>query len=409
MSDYRLTYDGNTGGAVPTIDLPLSKSESNRLLLIVALCGGDVTAERVAECDDTRAMLHGLTSTGVCVNVGAAGTAMRFLTAWLANNPSRGEVVIDGSERMRQRPIRPLVDALRELGGCVDYVLAEGVPPLRFIGSGLMGGTITMSASVSSQYVSALMMLAPTLRDGLEIHFNDKPVSMPYIEMTAAMMRRFGAEVEVSDSMVVIPSGGYRLTSVTVEGDWSAASYWFEIVALTGKPVRLSGLKAESLQGDSKITDVFKRLGVETVFDEHGVELRPMPYDDSALRVNLEDMPDVAQTVAATSAMLRKPFVIEGLSTLPSKETDRLKALHDELLKLGVATTVTSSAIMWDGTLVTPVAEPSINTYHDHRMAMAFAPAAVCRPGLVINDIEVVSKSYPEYWNHLDQFGFTII
>lgn len=401
MIDYKLEY--NPSSAEFTVHLPLSKSESNRLLMISALAGISPEMLTVSDCDDTRAMLHGLTTSATYINIGAAGTAMRFLTAYFAI--SHLTVTLDGSERMRRRPISPLVTALRQLGAIIEYVDNEGFPPLRITGTRLSGGKILLDASVSSQYISALMMIAPTLCEPLTIEFESRPVSLPYISMTAELMHRCEANVTLSDTRVNILPGKYHPKGISVEPDWSAASYWYEICALSRRKISLPGLRADSLQGDSGITQIFKQLGVETEYDENGVRLLPAPLTDGILEINMEDMPDVAQTVAVTSAISGKQFKINGLSTLPSKETDRLDALRREFSKLGFEVTVTPDSISWNGKRTESAVEVSIDTYKDHRMAMSFAPVAILRNNLIINDIDVVSKSYPDFWKHLDEFG----
>ena len=406
MINYNLKYTQSSDNI--TITLPLSKSESNRLLLIAALAGVAPSTLDVSKCDDTDAMIYGLTTSDHYINIGAAGTAMRFLTAYFSNNYSnKSEVILDGSERMRQRPIKPLVDALQQLGGTISYKADEGFPPLIIKGEKLHGGEIWMDASVSSQYISALMMIAPTFMSPLQIRFKEPPVSLPYIQMTAAMMRQCNARVEVQENGVKVFPGEYKLNDMAVEPDWSAASYWFEIVALSGRTVHLPGLKRDSLQGDSGIIEIFRQMGANACFANNGLTLSPCPIDDSPLNVDLENMPDVAQTVAVTAAMLGKPFEIKGLSTLPSKETDRLMALKRELEKLGVSTEITSDSIRWDSKVSHIDRKVVIDTYKDHRMAMAFAPAAIKHDNITINDIEVVSKSYPDYWKDLSKFGFS--
>lgn len=405
MTNYSLSYHGNADGF--TAALPLSKSESNRLLLIAAVAGISPARLEISECDDTDAMRHGVTAADTYINIGAAGTAMRFLTAYFANTPLPCPITLDGSERMRCRPIAPLVDALRQLGASIEYAGNEGFPPLRITGKRLRGGTIEMDASVSSQYISAIMMIAPSLTEPLEIRFGSRPVSFPYLNMTAAIMRKCGVKAELSEKSVTVYPGSYCTDGFTVEPDWSAASYWYELAALSGRSILIPGLRRDSLQGDSGIASIFRKLGVETEFLDNGVRLTPAnARTHEPLNIDLEDMPDVAQTVAVTAALLGKPFAITGLSTLPAKETDRLKALQTELAKLGIPATVTSSSISWDGTATGRPDTIAIDTYRDHRMAMSFAPAAIKYNNLTINDIGVVSKSYPQFWEQLARFGF---
>lgn len=388
------------------VSLPLSKSISNRALVINALTDGALPLKKVAKCDDTDVMVAALSSEEACVNIGAAGTAMRFLTAYYSSQPGR-EIVIDGTERMRHRPIAVLVDALRACGATIEYVGEECYPPLRISGKKLHGGDITLSASVSSQYISALLMIAPTMEQGLRLTLEGDIISRPYIMMTLSMMRQWGVESEFVGNIITIAPQKYAPVDFEVEADWSAASYWYEIAALSSGDVSLCGVNSISVQGDSEISKYFEYLGITTHFDDGIVELEPSPDLVPRLNIDLSDQPDLAQTIVVTSCMLGVPFHITGLSTLKIKETDRLEALRTEMLKLGMVLTIErDSELIWDGTR-RPIYEfPVIDTYEDHRMAMAFAPVSIFIPGIVINNIEVVSKSYPDYWQHLQDAGF---
>lgn len=388
------------------VSLPLSKSISNRALVINALTDGALPLKKVAKCDDTDVMVAALSSDEACVNIGAAGTAMRFLTAYYSSQPGR-EIVIDGTERMRHRPIAVLVDALRACGATIEYVGEECYPPLRISGKKLHGGDITLLASVSSQYISALLMIAPTMEQGLRLTLEGDIISRPYIMMTLSMMRRWGVESEFVGNTITIAPQKYIPIDFEVEADWSAASYWYEIAALSSGDVSLQGLNSKSVQGDSEISKYFEYLGINTHFNDEMVELEPSPDLVPRLNIDLSDQPDLAQTIVVTSCMLGVPFHITGLSTLKIKETDRLEALRTEMLKLGMVLTIEhDSELIWDGTR-RPIYEfPVIDTYEDHRMAMAFAPVSIFIPGIVINNIEVVSKSYPDYWQHLQDAGF---
>ena len=388
------------------VSLPLSKSISNRALVINALTDGALPLKKVAKCDDTDVMVAALSSDEACVNIGAAGTAMRFLTAYYSSQPGR-EIVIDGTERMRHRPIAVLVDALRACGATIEYVGEECYPPLRISGKKLHGGDITLPASVSSQYISALLMIAPTMEQGLRLTLEGDIISRPYIMMTLSMMRQWGVESEFVGNTITIAPQKYTPVDFEVEADWSAASYWYEIAALSSGDVSLQGLNSKSVQGDSEISKYFENLGINTHFNDEMVELEPSPDLVPRLNIDLSDQPDLAQTIVVTSCMLGVPFHITGLSTLKIKETDRLEALRTEMLKLGMVLTIErDSELIWDGTR-RPIYEfPVIDTYEDHRMAMAFAPVSIFIPGIVINNIEVVSKSYPDYWQHLQDAGF---
>ncbi len=390
-----------------TVRVPLSKSLSNRALIINALTPGAALLTGVAVCDDTRAVMDALRSGNDAINVGAAGTAMRFLTAYFAVQSGR-TVTIDGTERMRQRPIGTLVDALRQCGATIEYLGAEGFPPLRITGGQLSGGVVAMDTSVSSQYVSALLMVAPLMTDGLKLELGGDMVSRPYVDMTIGLMRQGGAEVDVAGDVITVAAGGYSPVEFTIEGDWSAASYWYEVAAISSGFVTLEGLFRKSLQGDAHVAELFKVFGLQSEFGDEGeLELMPTPDPGARLFTDLSDTPDLAQTLAVTCCLLSIPFNFTGLSTLKIKETDRLKALCDELLKLGFyVRTEGDDTLHWDGVRF-PVEEiPAIDTYQDHRMAMAFAPVSLFVPGIVINDVDVVTKSYPGYWDDLRNAGF---
>lgn len=406
--DYRI-YPPD-GFVEATVRLPLSKSISNRALIINALTPGAAPLGNVARCDDTDAMTAALCAADGRIDIGAAGTAMRFLTAYFAATPGR-EVTLDGSERMRQRPIGQLVDALREAGADISYTDREGFPPLAIKGKRLKGGDVRIDGAISSQYISALLMVAPTMTNGLSLKIGGELPSTPYIKMTLKMMEQRGVEAVVGPDSIDIAPGRYSLPAdSSVEEDWSAASYWYEITALSAGNVTLPGLTLPSLQGDARCVEIFERLGVLTERDDEGaLTLTPSPEMHSRLEIDLSEQPDLAQTVAVTAAMLGVPFRLSGLASLKIKETDRLEALRKELDKLGIAVeTERDEALVWDGRRRPVFEMPRIDTYQDHRMAMAFAPVAVFCPEIIINDIEVVSKSYPGYWDDLRAAGFTL-
>ncbi len=394
------------------VALPLSKSESNRQLIISALTKDAERPQPVADCDDTDALQGALGITSGRVNVGAAGTAMRFLTAYYACTPGT-DILLDGSERMRQRPIAPLVDALRSLGADIDYAAREGFPPLHIRGRMLDGGTVELDASVSSQFVSALLMVAPTMQHGLRLRLRGQIISTPYITMTLSLMAAAGVKSDFDEDagVISVPYAEYKPGLPSVEADWSAASYWFEIAAISAEQIALKGLRLKSLQGDAAVRRLFEVTGLQSEFDSEGfLNLQLTPDAGSQLLVDLSDNPDLAQTLAVTCCLLALPFRFEGLQSLRIKETDRLSALQMELSKLGFITDIhDSGTFTWHGARFDPgeTIDP-IETYQDHRMAMAFAPAALFFPGLQINDAQVVSKSYPQFWNHLRAVGFTI-
>lgn len=385
------------------VRLPASKSISNRVLIINALADSVLPVENLADCDDTNSMLRVLNSDSNRFDIGHAGTAMRFLTAFLSRIVGCWEIT--GSERMQQRPISVLVDALNQLGARIEYIGKPGCPPLRIQGSLLMGGEIEMPASVSSQYISALMMIAPYMANGLKIELTGKIVSRTYIEMTRRIMEDFGAGVTFKGSEIVVEPRPYTPVAFRVESDWSAASYFYELLAISGRgEIRMSGLWQHSTQGDSGQVEVWKKLGVSTRFEAGGVVIVAGKPEVSKLEYDFVEMPDLTQSFAVACCAMGIPFRFTGVETLRIKETDRLKALTDELEKLGYILQIEGDNVLsWDGTRG-QAGKPEIATYHDHRMAMAFAPAALKHPGMVIVDKEVVTKSFPGYWEELKKF-----
>lgn len=402
------------------IALPLSKSISNRMLIINALTPGGDVAVKIADCDDTNLLAKALSATAAAkgaveVNTGAAGTATRFITAYLSAYEGI-TATVDGSERMRQRPMGILIDSLRALGADIECTEREGYLPLRINGRRLSGGKLNIDATVSSQFISALMMIAPTMEQGLTLHLEGGLLSKPYIDMTAALMRRNGAEVEFDapfEDIVISPKPYSAVGTVVAEADWSAASYWYEASALTAGFVTLPGLQLPSLQGDSACARLFEMLGVNTEPSEEvegALEVAPTPEQFSRFEVDLIDTPDLAQTLAVTAAMLGIPFHLRGLKSLRVKETDRLEALRCELDKYGIVVEIrNNSELVWNGERHPIFERPVIDTYDDHRMAMAFAPTAVLIPGIVVRNAEVVSKSYPGYWDDLVAAGFSVV
>lgn len=384
--------------------LPASKSISNRVLMINALAGSEYAVDNLAVCDDTRSMVEVLHSDKNSFDIGHAGTAMRFLTAFLARIVGKWELT--GSERMKQRPIGVLVEALNRLGAHIEYLEKEGYPPLIIYGTYLAGGEIEIPASVSSQYISALMMIAPYMEKGLVIRLKGKIVSGTYLDMTLQLIRHFGVNAVREDAIIRIPPGHYLSRPFRVESDWSAASYFYECLAIAGKgKIKLKGLSRESLQGDSRQVKVWERLGVVTRFTEEGVVLTPGPRLTARLEEDFIEMPDLVQSFAVACCMMDLPFVFKGIDTLRIKETDRVEALMNELSKMGFKLEERGDdhALIWEGHRENIVEVPRISTYHDHRMAMAFAPAALKLPEIVIVDKEVVTKSFPGYWEEIDR------
>ncbi len=388
-----------------TVSLPTSKSISARALIIGKL-GGGFCVEELSDCEDTQVMLEAL---GVPhqyeIDIKAAGTAMRFLTAYYAVTP--GEHLLTGTERMQQRPIRILVDALRELGADIDYAGEDGFPPLRIRGKELCGGSVVLPGDVSSQYISALLLVAPTLDEGLMLHLTGEIASRPYIDMTLNLMRRFGAQAGWLDEhrLYVNPQPYTSETChFTIEKDWSAASYWYEIMLLSSyedDSVFLSGLKRESVQGDAVVAELFARLGVKTRFNADGAWLSKdtETVRPAVMEVDFTNCPDLAQTLVCACIGVGQAFRFTGLQSLKIKETDRILALQTELLRLGVRVGADERSMTYDGRTHLVPTDEAINTYNDHRMAMAFAPLALCLDGGIrIDDEEVVRKSYPGYW-----------
>ena len=386
------------------IDLPGSKSISNRALILNALSYSPYEILNLSECDDTRVTLDALESDNTTFDVGAAGTAMRFLTAFLSKTV--GEWVITGSERMKNRPVKILVDALNDLGARIEYIEKEGYPPLRIFGSALTGGEIHLNGSVSSQYISALMMIAPLMQKGLKIYLDGKIISKPYIEMTIQMMQEFGVVFELTENTILIEPQDYIPIEYIVESDWTAASYWYELLSLVGKGnIFLNGLYQESYQGDCIVADIFEQLGIHTAYLSEGILLTSIKSISQGLEYDFTNQPDLAQTLAVTCCLKGIPFNFSGLQSLKIKETDRIAALKNELKKLGFVLSESGEGMLvWDGELCKPAEKIVIKTYDDHRMAMAFTPAAVFYP-LSIEHPEVVSKSYPGFWKEIEKIG----
>ncbi len=393
-----------------TIQLPASKSISNRALIIHALANGSCTLGNLSDCDDTRVMVKALSEHNEVIDILAAGTAMRFLTAFLSVTP--GTRTLTGTQRMQQRPIRILVDALRELGANIEYTVNDGFPPLHITGSLLKGNEITLQGNVSSQYISALLLIAPMLEKGLKLHLDGEVISRPYINLTLQLMKDFGASaLWTSESDIVVSPRPYQDVPYTVESDWSAASYWYQIAALAEEAeLELPDLFRQSYQGDSRGAKVFARLGVATEFTAKGVRLTKTTTRPERLDEDFIDIPDLAQTFVVTCCLLDIPFRFTGLQSLKIKETDRIAALKAELKKLGYLILDENDSILyWNGERCQPEAVPVIHTYEDHRMAMAFAPAAIRFPEMRIAEPQVVSKSYPRYWDDLRQAGYSIL
>lgn len=392
-----------------TISLPASKSISNRALILNALSGSTIPLNNLSDCDDTQVMQRALTLSDTRIDIHAAGTSMRFLSAYLSQLP--GNWHLTGSSRMKQRPIRLLVEALTDVGADISYSENAGFPPLDIHGRPLKGGSLTLDGSISSQYISALLMIAPSMKNGLQLTLSGRIISRPYIEMTLKLMQQFGVAADWNENRISIPPQSYTPIPFTVESDWSGASYWYEIAALLdNSEIELLGLTRNSTQGDARIAQFFEPLGVYTHYTEKGIILKKNSSRYAQLKLDLSDQPDLAQTLVVTCTMLNMPFHFTGLQSLKIKETDRIVALKNELSKLGYRIEdKNDSELLWQGERCTARANPIIETYDDHRMAMAFAPVSLIRGGITIRHPEVVCKSYPTYWKDLEQAGFQII
>lgn len=391
-----------------TISLPASKSISNRALIMGAVGQFDRSIRNLAKCDDTDVLVRALDSKGNHFDVGAAGTSMRFSTAYLASRP--GDWHITGSERMKQRPIGVLVEALRALGAKIDYEENEGFPPLHIQGTQLKGGHIVLDGGVSSQYISAILMVAPTMKEGLILELSGNIVSVPYIRMTLGMMREMGIESEWEGNIIKVKPQQYVKSDYVVEADWSASSYWYEMAALSKQcQIQLPYLREVSFQGDSAVSCIFEPLGISTTFEGEGVTLRRAGEAIRRMEYDFVEQPDLAQTLVVTCCALEIPFEFSGVQSLKIKETDRIAALKNECAKFGyVLTEPAEGKLAWTGERCQPAEQPIVETYEDHRMAMAFAPLAMVKGSVWVNHPMVVTKSYPEFWEHLKQVGFLI-
>ena len=414
MKQYRLSAPERLN---QTIQLPASKSISNRALIIYALSGGRNLPENLSDCDDTEVIIEALRYMPDEINIKAAGTAMRFMSAYLS--VMRGTHIITGTDRMKHRPIAILVDALRRLGAQIEYVGEEGFPPLKITGKKLAGGFLEIPGNVSSQYISALLMIGPMLEEGLTLQLTGEIISRPYIDLTLWMMGEFGAEAKWSSAdTITVDHKPYKGRNYYIESDWSGDSYWYEMVALSNDrnaEVRLTGLMDGSMQGDSTSRYIFSLLGVKTIFETQTkgvpqmVTLKKNGRGVTKLEYDFVNAPDLAQTFVVTCAALDIPFHFKGLATLKIKETDRIEALKREMAKLGyVIHDANDSELYWDGERCEPQLEQGIDTYEDHRMALAFAPFAMKHEGLIINNPQVVTKSYPKFWKDLKSTGFEI-
>ncbi|RSK39921.1 3-phosphoshikimate 1-carboxyvinyltransferase [Mangrovimonas spongiae] len=387
-----------------------SKSESNRLLLLQALYP-KINISNLSDSDDSHVMQKGLSGHFDVVDIHHAGTAMRFLTAYFAMQAQK-EVVLTGSERMKERPIKILVDALKNLGADITYMENDGCPPLKILGKELVKDKVTLNAHVSSQYISALLLVAPKLKNGLELTLKGEITSVPYIKMTLSLLEQIGVDTTFKDNIITVtpkPSLDKTIDSI-VESDWSSASYFYSIVAMSsmGTKITLSSYKENSLQGDSELASIYQQFGVQTSFKKNTITLEKISEVtlEKDIELNLVNCPDIAQTITVTCLGLGLSCYLSGLHTLRIKETDRLQALKTEIKKLGGHINITDNSLKLHASnkLIRNI---EINTYNDHRMAMAFAPLAL-KTDILIKNAYVVTKSYKAFWDDLKTLGFKI-
>jgi len=405
------TIKATTKSLKGEITLPTSKSISNRVLIINALAYSPFPVQNLSDSDDTLVMEQVLNSNSDKFDIGHAGTAMRFLTAFLSKIVGKWEIT--GSERMQQRPIKILVDALNQLGAKIEYINNSGYPPLRIWGSNLKGGKLELDGSISSQYISALLMIAPTLEGGLELTLTKRITSASYIDLTLSLMAQYGIEYKWEDNVITIKEQNYQPIPYVVEADWSGASYWYQMAVLASEAdILLKGLKLDSLQGDCTQAKWFESFGIVSTQEENGVRLskKEVRLPENYVQ-NFVENPDIAQTFAVMCVCKGIPFHFSGLETLKIKETDRINALITELGKLGAELYEPQPGeLAWNGNIdeVQFYSDVEIDTYRDHRMALAFAPVALVNGSIAINDPKVITKSYPGYWNDLKKLGLKV-
>lgn len=385
-----------------SIDLPGSKSISNRVLIIQALAKQAFEIKDISNADDTRVLQKALEHNDIITDVGPAGTAMRFLTALYASQP--GEKVLTGSDRMKKRPIHILVDTLRSLGASITYLEKEGFPPLHIQGRRLTGGEVKMNGNVSSQFITALMLIGPTLPQPLVINIEGDPLSRPYIIMTQTLMQRCGAQVEFDQNKIIVKPGRYRSSNFVIERDWSAAAFWMSFGALANRTnLLLNQLQPESIQGDIAAIELFSKLGIKSTFEEGGLRLTKQKLDKADHEWNFRNHPDLVQPAIFAAAGLQKAFTLHGLDNLRLKETDRIAAIEKELSKMGVDARTEGFSMHLNAS--TP-AQPNdyFESYDDHRMVMSVAPLSLLFSEIRIENPMVVTKSYPGFWKQVEKF-----
>ena len=391
------------------LQVPASKSISNRLLIIQAICKPKFDIKNLSDSEDTKVLLNALNSRDTTADIGHAGTSMRFLTAYFSS--IEGNKVLTGSSRMKERPIGNLVEALKMLGADIEYTEKSGYPPLLIKGKQLNGGKVSIDSSVSSQFISALLLSSPTFKNGLELQLDNKVISSSYIDLTLNIMKYFGVIAEKKNNVINVEPQTYKPQNIIVEGDWSGVSYWYQMAALSDKAeIYIESLQKGSLQGDARCADIFKSLGIQTEYTNTGIKIFKNGSLPKRFDFNFIENPDLVQTLAVTCVMLNIPFCFSGTQSLRIKETDRILALQNELSKFGASLKYSNDGTFeWDG-LLKPVSDKrfKISTYQDHRMALAFAPIALLGKEIVLENPEVVVKSYPEFWNDLKKMGFVI-
>ena len=386
--------------------LPPSKSISNRALIIQALCQSKPKLLNQSQSSDTQSLVQALQTTSKTIDIGDAGTSMRFITAYLSQQ--EGSYILTGSDRMKERPIGHLVEALNSIGADINYLEKDGFPPLAINGKALEGGKVDISTSVSSQFVSALLLIAPTLKKGLSLSLKGELLSKPYIKMTLDIMRYFGIQSSWTNNTIQVEPQNYVSKDLKVESDWSALAFILQAISIAKTAqVSISGLSKDSWQGDSYVLNLFEKFGLQYEFKEEKIYLKKLNKDlNGDYNVNLIDTPDLAQAYCCTLSALSKSAKIKGLNNLKLKESHRLKALHMELNKIGQHSRYSEDTIQLESSVLHTPTE-SFDSHNDHRMAMCLAPFALLFD-IKIKNIEVVNKSYPSYWEDLKKMGFTI-
>lgn len=414
MSQKSIKLSHPTKKLQGTVQLTGSKSESNRALIIQALSKGKVTIENLSKADDTVLLTRALQQACMpgteqkTIDIGPAGTAMRFMTSYLNLIP--GDFILTGTERMQQRPIGILVDALKDIGADIHYVKKAGFPPLHIEGKLFQTKDhVCIKGNVSSQYISSLLLVASALKKGLTIEIEGELTSRPYVTMTLNMLAEAGIHHSWQDNKIHIRPQEAQEATIYIEPDWSAASYWYAMVALAeDAEIQLPGLKKNSLQGDIAIAEIMRHFGVETIFEEKGILLKKKDSRSDKILFDFKECPDLAQTVVVVAALLKRNVSFTGLETLKIKETDRIAALQTEIGKFGATLTEDNGIYHLNTDNVKEPEAISIATYEDHRMAMAFAPLALVFKEISIEEPQVVEKSYPMFWEHLEAQGFAI-